>query len=501
MKRGISSYLAFDLGAESGRSIVGRFDGSRLGLKEIHRFQNGGVRVGQSLHWDVLRLWQEIRDGLRLAGTQCGDGLKSVAVDTWGVDFGLLASDDTLIANPHHYRDRRTDGMLQRAFERISPGEIYERTGIQLMQINSLFQLLSMVDAGSPEISIAASFLNMPDLFNFFLSGHKASEFTISTTTQCYDPRASGWSVDLLSKLGIPRHIFGNVIQPGQSLGRLRPALADDVELRSLTVVAGAGHDTACAVAAVPASETEHIYISSGTWSLMGVEIDKPIISAESLSAGLTNEGGVGKKFTFLKNINGLWPVQECRRLWALEGDAYGYDDLTRLASGAPPFTCLVVPDDARFLAPANMPETIAAFCRETGQAAPGDRGAILRCVLEGLALEYRRVAELLESLVGKYLPVIHVVGGGSRNELLNQFTADATGRIVIAGPAEATAIGNILIQCLAAGDIGSLAEGRAIVRNSFELRSYIPTRPEAWSEAYAHYLQIRSSRLQEGRP
>jgi rhamnulokinase len=340
----------------------------------------------------------------------------------------------------------------------------------------------------------------MPDLFNFWLSGRKASEFTIATTSQCYDPRAGDWARDMVEKLGIPSHIFSEIIPPGTVLGPLRASVAEETGSLPIPIVASAAHDTASAVAAVPTTGTDYIYLSSGTWSLMGVELDEPIITEQSLTYDITNEGGVNHTFRFLKNIMGLWLVQECRREWARAGEAYSYDDLTRMATEAPAFgprqpgtVGLVSLSDSRFLPPGDMPARIQGFCRETGQAVPETRGEIVRCTLESLALEYRWVAERLQESVGRPLPTIHIFGGGSRNHLLNQFAADATGRMVIAGPVEATAIGNMLVQALALGHIASLAEGRALVRNSFTVETYEPRDTAAWDEAYERYSKLKA--------
>jgi rhamnulokinase len=472
--------------------VIGHLDGGGLRLEEIHRFPNDPVRVLDSLHWDVLRLWAEVKRGLALAVEAHGNDLLSVGLDTWGVDFGLLAADGTLLGNPYHYRDRRTDGMLERAFQVVPRAEIYERTGIQFMQINSLYQLLAMAQAGSPFLEAAETFLNMPDLFNFWLSGRKASEFTIATTSQCYDPRAGDWARDMLERLGIPARLFGDIVAPSTVLGELRPALQDEVGGPAILVVAAAGHDTAAAVAAVPAAAADYIYLSSGTWSLMGVESKEPVISEQSLAYDFTNEGGVGGTFRLLKNIMGLWLVQECRRDWARAGRAYSYDELARMAAGAPAFGPLVAVNDERFLPPGDMVGRIQAFCHDTGQAVPEGPGQVTRCVLESLALEYRWVAERLDELVGRPLPAIHIIGGGSQNRLLNQFAANATARTVVAGPVEATAIGNVLVQAMALGHLAGLDEARALVRRSFQVETYEPEDISAWDEAHEHYLALR---------
>ena len=493
-----AKFLACDLGAESGRAVIGHFDGDRLHLEELHRFPNGPVQVLDSLHWDVLHLWSEVKHGLSLAAKAYGDRLVSIGLDTWGVDFGLLAADDTLLGNPFHYRDSRTDGMMDEAFKIVARNEIYEATGVQFMQLNSLYQLLAMVQAGSPALDAARAFLTMPDLFNFWLSARKANEFTIATTSQCYDPRAGDWARGMLDKLGIPSFIFGEIVAPGTVLGPLRSSVVNETGCTAIPVVASAAHDTASAVAAVPTQGGDFVYLSSGTWSLMGVQVSHPIITSKSLAYDFTNEGGVNGTFRFLKNIMGLWLVQECRREWSRAGETHSYDELTRMAAAVPTAgpqkpgaSGLVSLSDSRFLAPGNMVSRIQTFCRETRQTVPETKGEIIRCVLESLALEYRQVAEKLDEMVGRHLPVIHVLGGGSQNRLLNQFAADATGRTVVAGPVEATAIGNILVQALALGHVSTLSEARALVRRSFDVETFEPSDTSAWDEAYERYLAL----------
>jgi len=487
-----TNFLALDLGASSGRAVVGRFDGERLRLQEVHRFANGPVRVLDSLYWDALGIFREIKQGLAKGAQACGAEIASLGLDTWGVDYGLLDARDELLGNPYHYRDSRTDGMLQEAFRRVPREEIFEHTGIQFLQLNSLYQLLAMAVAGSPQLEIAQTFLNLPDLFNFWLTGRKVSEFTIATTSQCYDPRAGDWAWPLLEKVELPTHIFGEVVSPGTLLGPLHPALAEETSAGPVPVVASAGHDTGAAVAAVPASSHDHVYISSGTWSVLGVEIDAPLVTPQALAYNFTNEGGVENTIRLMKNIMGLWIVQECRRQWLQEGDELSWDELTLLASQAEAFGSLVNPDDPRFLPPGDMPAKIRRFCAETGQPMPQGKGAIVRCVLESLALTYRRVLEQLEAVLGRQHPSIHIIGGGSQNRLLNQLTADATARPVVAGPAEATSIGNILVQALALGHVASLEEGRELVLRSFPVTTHEPGSERAiWDEAYARYREL----------
>ena len=484
------NYLAIDLGAESGRVMRGAFDDERLTLSEVHRFGNGPVRLPDGLHWDVLRLWNEIKDGIGRTAQQDQPPV-SLGLDTWGVDFALLDRNGALLSNPYHYRDDRTDGMIEEAFKRMPREQIFDWTGIQFMQLNTLYQLFSMALAHSPALEAAERFLTIPDLFNYWLTGQSACEFSIATTTQCYDPRRRDWALPLLAALGIPHHIFPRVIAPGTALGALHPAVADEMRVSGMQVIAPACHDTGSAVAAVPAEGERYAWISSGTWSIMGTNVPEPIINGESLAHNFTNEGGADGGFRFSKNIMGLWLVQESRRTWAANGRTYTYAELTEMAAQVEPFTAIVDPDQADFLKPGDMPERIRSFCARTSQRVPDGYGAIVRCALESLALKYRWVLAKIEQMIGYRLEPIHIIGGGTQNRLLNQFTADATGRLVIAGPIEATAIGNILVQALALGDIRSLAEARSIVRRSFTPEVFEPRSSAGWDEAYQKLLAI----------
>jgi len=489
-----SNYLAFDLGAESGRAVLGRLEDGHLALSTIHRFPNGPVRVLRDYYWDVLGLLREIKEGLALYARECGDPLEGIGLDTWGVDFGLLGSDGRLLGNPRHYRDPRTEGMLEYAFEIVPREEIFEQTGIQFMEINTLYQLLAMVRAGDSTLAQARTLLMMPDLLNYWLTGIKVCEFSEATTSQCYDPRKRAWATDLLDRLGIPTDILQDVIQPGTTIGPLDADLAEEVGLGRVPVIAPACHDTGSAVAAVPARGDSFAYISSGTWSLMGVETRAPVITADSLKYNFTNEGGVCGTFRLLKNIMGLWLVQECRRIWASEGQDLSYSDLTQLAARAPAFGSLVDPDYHAFLRPGDMPSRIREFCAQSGQRVPESKGEVVRCALESLALRYRWVIERLEVMLGRSLDIIHIVGGGSQNSLLCQLTADATQRPVMAGPVEATAAGNVLMQALSRGRIGSLEECREIVRRSFEVITYEPGSDSGWDEAHARFVALQRS-------
>jgi rhamnulokinase len=484
-------FLALDLGAESGRAVIGHFDGRSLRLEETHRFPNGPVLVNGHLHWDALRLLGEIKHGMQQAVHQYGPDVVSIGLDTWGVDFGLLDAQGSLLGNPYHYRDNRTDGMMQEVFARVPRQEVFEHTGIQFMQLNSLYQLFAMRLGQSPILDVADTFLTMPDLFNYWLTGRKVSEFSIATTTQCYDPRAGAWADKLLEALDLPPSLFGEIVPPGTSLGDLQSDVASELGIAPIPVIAPACHDTGSAVAAVPTRERRYAYISSGTWSLMGVEVDEPVITPQSLAYNFTNEGGVCDTYRLLKNIMGLWLVQECRREWARTGEPYDYATLTQMAAVAHPFGPIVDVDDHRFLGLGDMPQKICQYCQETGQVVPESKGEILRCALESLALRYRWVLDRLEEMMEHRLEVVHIIGGGMQNELLCQLAADAMQRPVVAGPVEATAMGNILMQALALGYVGSLSEAREVVRSSFQVVTYEPGDGAPWEQAYGRYLEL----------
>jgi rhamnulokinase len=485
--------LAFDLGAESGRGVLGFFDGQRLRLEVIHRFPNGPVRTLDTLHWDVLRLYSEMLASLRRCATEHG-GVDALGVDTWGVDFALLGRGGTLLGNPRHYRDPYTEDVMEASFARVPRQEIFRQTGLQFMRFNTLFQLLALQRDRSPLLEAAETMLLMPDLFHYFFTGIKATEATDVSTTQLYDPSAKQWAYDLMKRFGLPTQILGTVIAPGTVLGPLRASVATETGLNPVPVIAPASHDTGSAVAAVPAQGKSWAYISSGTWSLMGAEIDAPLITDQAAHYNFTNEGGAGGTIRFLKNIMGLWLVQECRRTWERAGQCYSYEMLAQLAAAALPFQSLVDPDCSAFWLPPSMPVALGEFCKRTGQPVPSEPGAVVRCALESLALRYRWVLERLEELLGRRLDVIHIVGGGSQNELLCQFAADACNRQVLAGPVEATATGNVLVQALGLGLLGSLAEAREVVRRSFEVKAYTPQRPERWQGPYQRFLDYLKS-------
>ena len=488
-------FLAVDLGASSGRIVAGSLDGQQLQLEEVHRFANGGVPAGGRLYWDVLGQWNELLIGLRKAAEKYREQVVSIGVDTWGVDYALLGPGDELLGNPRTYRDARTQGILERAFQVVSREDIFAATGLQFMEFNTLYQLLATRSENPRLLDLAESFLMIPDFFNWLLSGEKANEYTNASTTQFCDPRTRDWSRSLLERFGIPTHMLGTVVQPGGRLGRLRSTVVEATGLKLVDVVLPGTHDTASAVVGVPAESERNqrgwCYISSGTWSLMGAETAQPVINELCRRANFTNEGGVGGTTRLLKNIAGLWLVQECQRIWSLQGQNYTWDALSGQAAAAEPLVSLINPDHADFVAPGDMPQAIRQACLATGEPAPGSHGAMIRCILESLAMRYRMVLEWLEQLTGQTLETIHIVGGGARNALLCQMAADACQRRVLAGPIEATAIGNLLIQIVAHGDVGSVAEARQIVRHSFETVEYLPRASQPWHDAYPRFRRL----------
>jgi rhamnulokinase len=479
----MATLAAVDLGAQSGRVAVGRFDGERLRVKEVHRFGIEPVRIRRTLHWDILRVYQDVLDGLRAAGREAGR-VDSVAVDSWGVDFGLIDRKGRLVRNPVHYRDARRADAMDAVLERVPARELYERTGIQLMPINTVFELGAMAAEGDPALGAADTLLLVPDLLHFWLCGALTSELTNATTTQCFDPRSGGWAIDLLERLDVPSRVLPEVVQPGTRLASLDREVGEATRLGDAAVVAVATHDTGSAVAAVPFRAPGAAFISAGTWSLVGVEVREPVVTDASFAANLTNEGGVAGTFRLLRNVTGLWLVHECRRAWALEGHDYSFDQLVSLAKGAPPLRSFVEPNDPAFAQPGNMPARVRAFCAHTGQVEPVEPGAVVRCILESLALKHAQTVELLASVTGIAPEAIHVVGGGARNELLCSWTANASGLPVHAGPEEATVIGNLLVQAMSLGEISSIAEARELVAASTAPTSYEPRDASAWREA-----------------
>jgi rhamnulokinase len=488
-------YLGIDLGAESGRVIAGRWNGKTLKLEEIHRFPNGPVYIGETMRWDVLRLWAEIQNGLGLAAKKFGQKIVSVGADTWGVDFVLLTRRNEMLGQPCHYRDARTNGLMEKAFKKVPRAEIFAQTGLQFMQFNTLFQLLALKRANPDLLDAADCLLLMPDFIHWCLCGSRVVEFTNGTTTQCMHPLKRDWAKDLLKKFGLPTGIFPKVVPPGTQLGPVRPSVAERTGLGRIKVVAPPTHDTAAAVAGVPTANTGRpnwAYISSGTWSLMGAEVQKASLSAQTLEFNMTNEGGVDGTYRLLKNIMGLWLVQGCKRSFERAGKNYEYAELAALAALAPALRSIVNPDDTRFLNPPDMVKAMQEFCRNTRQPVPKAEGELVRCAYESLALRYRQVLGWLEELTGNRIEVIHIVGGGSKSKILNQFAADACQRPVVTGPVEATAMGNLLTQVRAQGDVGSLSELREVVRKSSQVNRYEPKSGPAWEDASARFAELR---------
>jgi rhamnulokinase len=477
-------FAALDLGAESGRVALGAFDGERLVVRDVHRFQNVPVPLGGTLHWDFLRLFGEALTGF---GRAAAEGpIAAVGIDTWGVDFGLLDARGRLLANPVHYRDARTDGMIEAVTDRVPRAEIYRATGIQFMPINTLYQLFSMVRSGDPLLGQASRLLMMGDLFTHFLGGGVVAEYTNASTTQLLDPFSRDWSGPLLDRLGLPAALLPGIVPPATILGPMLPEVASDAGLRGAVIVASASHDTAAAVVGTPLQRASTAFLSSGTWSLVGLEVGAPVVTDDAYAANLTNEGGVGGTIRLLRNVAGLWLIQETRRAAWPGADAPSYDALASLAATAPAFTAFIDPDDARFLHPGDMPGRIRSYCAETGQPVPPDDATLLRVILESLALRYASVLHRLGAVAGRTIDEVHVVGGGSNHRLLCQLTADATGLPVRAGPVEATVIGNLVVQAIALGEVAGVREARDLVRRSFPIATYEPRGD--WAEARIRY-------------
>jgi rhamnulokinase len=487
-------FLGVDLGAESGCVMAGLFDGKRIRIEQVHRFANGAVSIGNTLRWDVLRLWSEIQDGLAKGAATFGKRIASVGVDTWGVDYVLLSRTNEILGQPYHYRDPRTEGILAQAFSRVPKRDVFAQTGLQFMEFNTLFQLLAFQKTNADLLAQADRLLLMPDFFHWCLSGSRVVERTNATTTQCFHPTAGQWAFDMLRKFGLPLGMFPEVVEPGSRLGRLRENIAVRTGLSRIEVVAPATHDTGSAVAAVPTKKTgtpNWAYISSGTWSLMGVEVPRAILTDRALELNVTNEGGIDGTYRLLKNIMGLWLVQECRRAFERHGKNYDYAQLTAMAAEAKPLRSLVNPDDRAFLKPHDMSVAIRDWCGRYGEPVPQTEGELIRCALESLAFKYRMVLEWLEELTGVRIATIHIVGGGCQNESLNQLAADACGRPVVAGPVEATVLGNLLVQARSAGELGTLADLREIVAASSSPKTFEPRDTARWSESYPRFVDL----------
>ena len=484
--------LAIDLGASSGRGIIGRFDGEKLALEENHRFASEPVTIAGSFNWDIMRIFHEIKTAINKCALSSDKDIKSIGIDTWGVDYGLLDKKGKLLTNPVHYRDERTLGIQEQAFKKVSAKKLYGTTGIQFMDFNTVFQLVAEL-RDNPELCNAADkLLFIPDLLNYFLTGVKRTEYSIASTGALLDAKTRSWAWDIIDSFGIPRKWFTDIAMPGSTVGPLLPSLVDELGDVKANVVNVAAHDTASAVVAVPAVGDDFVYISSGTWSLMGTEIPEPIITDASFKYNFTNEGGYAGSIRFLKNIMGLWIEQESRRQWKREGKSYTFDELSDMAMASKPCQSLINPDDPAFVAPGNMPRRICEYCEKTGQHVPENVGEIVRAIFDSLALRYRWAVEAIDDMKGKRTPYINIVGGGCKEAPLCQLCADSCGRPVYAGPVEGTAIGNLLVQAIAAGEIKDLHEARQVIRNSFEIKEYQP-RGDAgmWDEAYGRFLQL----------
>ncbi|MHB0939144.1 MAG: rhamnulokinase [Armatimonadota bacterium] len=481
---------AVDLGAESGRVILGRFNGERLEIEVAHRFPNRALRLAGTLHWNTTQLFTDILDGLRKAKEMAPE-VVAVGIDTWGVDFGILDADGRLLGVPVHYRDKRTEGIIEEVTARVPREEIFAQSGIAFWPFNTLYQLRALALQKSALLREGKTLLFTPDLLHYWLCGAKVSERSIASTSQCLAVGDDTWLSGLLESLGIPAGIMPPVVPSGTVLGELLPDIAAETGLAGLKVITPAAHDTGSAVAAAPLSSPQAAYLSSGTWSLLGVESDDPTPTEEALNAGFTNEKGVGKTYRFLQNIMGLWLVQSSRAAWAREGKAHEYGELAMLAEESTPFQAWINPNDLRFYAPDNMVAAVQSFCAGSGQPAPQAVSDVMRCLLESLAFTYRASVDRIEALKGITVPCLHIIGGGTQNRVLNQWTANALGRPVVTGPVEGTAMGNLLVQLMALGEIKDLAEARQVVRRSCAVETFEPQDAAAWQDAYAQYIQV----------
>lgn len=483
-------YLAIDLGAESGRVVKGTLTDNKLHLEEINRFANGMVPIGGHYHWNLIRLYESMIEAFRKCA-QSNIPIESIGVDSWGVDFVLLAEDESLLGLPVAYRDNRTDGMMEKLFERTPKERVYEKTGIAFMKFNSVYQLLALSSRQSEALKHARHFLMVPDYFHYLFTGKKTNEYTIASTSQCLNLKTRSWDRDILKAVDVPAALLGDLIEPGTVIGPLNEQLQAVTGLGPVPVVAPCGHDTASAVVAVPAEGSNWAYISSGTWSLMGIETNRPMSTQKAYEYNFTNEGGAFNTIRFLKNIMGLWLVQQCRAAFEKKMD---YAILTQMAAQAPAFTSLIDPDRDDFMNPLSMTRAIADFCKRTGQPVPKNEGAYVRCCLESLALQYRLVMQQLVEIHNIQFEKLHIVGGGTQNKLLNQFTADATGMPVVTGPVEATVIGNVIMQAIGLGHLDSLDQARQIIRQSFPMETYTPKETSIWNQQFDRFLKLKKA-------
>lgn len=481
--------LAFDFGASSGRAIIGCFDGDKITLEEVHRFSNDPVSVGGTVYWDVLRLFYEIKQGIIKA--KIAGGFDSIGIDTWGVDFGLIDSEGKLMENPVHYRDARTVGLVDEAFKTMPKEKLYGITGIQFMELNTLFQLISLKKYRPWMLERADKMLFMPDLFGYMLTGKMCAEYSIASTSQLIDLDKKTWSKEILDAFGIKDSVFAPLVQPGTVLGELSKEVCEECGVDPVPVISVCGHDTQSAITSVPCEDGDFAFLSSGTWSLFGTELDKPIVNETSMNINITNEGGFDGSTGFLKNIIGLWLIQESRRQWKREGKEYSYADLEKLALAAEPFKCFIDPDAPEFVPHGNIPERVREFCRKTGQYVPETVGEIMRCIYESLAMKYRLTFEKLRECTERDYPVIHVIGGGTKDGLLCQMTANSCDRTVKAGPIEATVMGNVAVQLMSDGSVKNIGQARKIVANSSELKTFEPKDTDKWAGAYEDFLKV----------
>lgn len=481
--------LAFDFGASSGRAIIGCFDGDKITLEEVHRFSNDPVSVGGTVYWDVLRLFYEIKQGIIKA--KIAGGFDSIGIDTWGVDFGLIDSEGKLMENPVHYRDARTVGLVDEAFKTMPKEKLYGITGIQFMELNTLFQLISLKKYRPWMLERADKMLFMPDLFGYMLTGKMCAEYSIASTSQLIDLDKRTWSKEILDAFGIKESVFAPLVQPGTVLGELSKEVCEECGVDPVPVISVCGHDTQSAITSVPCEDGDFAFLSSGTWSLFGTELDKPIVNETSMNINITNEGGFDGSTGFLKNIIGLWLIQESRRQWKREGKEYSYADLEKLALAAEPFKCFIDPDAPEFVPHGNIPERVREFCRKTGQYVPETVGEIMRCIYESLAMKYRLTFEKLRECTERDYPVIHVIGGGTKDGLLCQMTANSCDRTVKAGPIEATVMGNVAVQLMSDGSVENIGQARKIVAESSELKIFEPKDTDKWAGAYEDFLKV----------
>ena len=484
-------FLAFDLGATSGRSILGTVADGKVEIKELTRFPNAVTELHGKYYWNLMGLYQALREGL-VACNKEGIVPESIGIDTWGVDVVPVAEDGSILSMPRAYRDPYTVGMPERYFEKVSREKVYEKTGIQIMNFNTLYQIFAGMETGYVPMKQAKYLLFMPDALAYMLTGEKVCEYTISSTSQILNPRTKDFDKELLEAAGVDASVFSKPVMPGTIVGTLTDALAQYSRLGKVNVVSVAGHDTASAVAAVPALDENFAYLSSGTWSLMGIESKEPIITPETYELNYTNEGGVEGTTRFLKNICGMWILEQCRKEWSLSGKEYSYPEIVEMAMAAEPFKAFIQPDDPSFANPSSMLDAIDAFCERTGQEKPANDAQVIRLIFESLALRYRQVLEDLDHIATHPIERLHIIGGGSKNRLLNQLTANAIGRKVVAGPSEATAIGNVMIQAMAAGIVSSLQEMRSIIHSSIETEEFVPQSVAEWEEAYQKFVTLK---------